>query len=230
MRRLPDVPNSGKLNWTGLNRSRFIELTRVLGSCNCHVPRLENAAAAVSAAKPGTSVCRELKEGFGPRLAWLDDVLITLFIRFIQVDVHYPAIAHVETPSPNIYHVGAVALRESVSHSATFSMYLFNRVDAALCNALIWLVDGVILQVDAEVWVQLRRDLRLAATAAPVGCGPSLWTIANVTRNAASAWKSDFWKNDKRKGKGFTGNLQIPPLASSGYITDFSLKTPPSLN
>lgn len=174
MRRLPDVPNSGKLNWTGLDRIHFIELTCVLGSCNCHVLRLENAAAAVSAAKPGTSVCRELKEGFGPRLAWLDDVLITLFIiLFIQVDVHYPSIAHVETPSPNIYHVGAVALRESVSHSATSSIYLFNRADAALCNALIWLVDGEILQVDAEVWVQLRRDLRLAATAVPVGCGPS---------------------------------------------------------
>lgn len=68
-------------------------------------------------------------------------------------------------------------LCESVSHSATFSMCLFNRVDAALCNALIWLVDGEILQVDAEVWVQLRRDLRLAATAVPVGCGPSEWLL-----------------------------------------------------
>lgn len=35
------------------------------------------------------------------------------------------------------------------------------------------LVDGETVQVDADVWVQLLRDLRLAATAALVGRGPS---------------------------------------------------------
>lgn len=45
------------------------------------------------------------------------------------------------------------------------------------------LVVDHIQQVDVHVWVQFLRDLRLAATAAPAGCGPSL--RASVTRTQA---------------------------------------------
>lgn len=113
-----------------------------------------------------------------------------------------------------------------VKASATQQPSVFTCVVDWCCwEMLTWLVDGENLQVDAAVWVQPWCDLHLAAAA--VGCGPSLWTHAKVTRNAASiylafAWKSDFWKSDKRKVKGFTENPQIPQFGFIGCITDLS--------
>lgn len=101
------------------------------------------------------------------------------------------------------------------------------------------LVVDHILQVDVHVWVQFLRDLRLAATAAPAGCGPSL--CASVTRNQAEQnpreqnppsvdltcalrirLSIEQWEEKWRVSIKFPDSS----LASSVYVTDLSWRAP----
>lgn len=191
MRRQPAITSSGK--W-------FHWINPVLGRATV-MWRVSRAQLLRSLLRSPAPVCAvSFNEELGP-VWWIEDVI--------------QQVCPGGCAPSNIYHVGAVDLCESVSRSATFRIYWFNRVDAGLRNPPICLVDGEILQKSGcsssviYIWLQLQLQLGVAL---PNACSCN---AERCVANLAFAWKSDFWKSDKRKGKGFTGNLQIPPLASS---------------